>query len=95
MPPEPVADFQSSPDAPTKPGVYWFHSETTSREMLVEARVTNGELTVWWHSEDQPITKLKGHWRGPIPPLFGQAARNPTEDCLMHFCPARTKSDKA
>ena len=60
-------DFHGGPEAPTKPGVDWLHSETTSRALLVEVRVTNGELTVWWHNENHPVTTLKGHWRGPIP----------------------------
>ena len=51
---------------PTQPGVYWFQPETTSRAMLVEVRMTNGTLTVWWPNEDQPVAKLKGHWPGPI-----------------------------
>lgn len=25
---------------PTRPGTYWFHSETASREMLVEVRLS-------------------------------------------------------
>ena len=66
-----TADVHNGPEAPTKPGVYWFHSETTSRAILVEVRLTNGELTVWWPNEDQPVTALKGHWRGPIPPSPG------------------------
>ena len=75
MSPASKAEFHSGPEAPTKAGVYWFHSETTSREMLVEVRVTNGELTVWWPTEDQPVTNLKGHWRGPVPPSSGPGSR--------------------
>ena len=75
MSPASQADFQRGPEAPMTPGVYWFLSETTSREMLVEVRVINGELTVWWPNDDQPVTKLKGHWRGPIPPSAGPGSR--------------------
>jgi len=64
-------DLQGSVAPPTRPGVYWFQSETTSRAMLVEVRVTNGELTVLWPNEDQPIANLKGRWKGPIPPSSG------------------------
>jgi len=64
----PEANLPSSPEAPTTPGVHWFQRETTSRAIMVNVRVTNGELRVWWPNDDQPITKLKGHWRGPIPP---------------------------
>jgi hypothetical protein len=53
---------------PTKPGIYWFHSETETRAMLVEVRVTKGELTALWPTIDQSVTKLKGNWRGPVPP---------------------------
>ena len=59
------ADLRGGPDSPTKPGVYWFHSETTSRALMVDVRVTNGELTVWWPNQDQPVTKLKGQWAAP------------------------------
>jgi hypothetical protein len=60
---------------PTHPGWYWFQPETTSRILMVEVRMTNGELTVWWPNEDQPVTNLNGHWRGPIPPSSGPGSR--------------------
>jgi hypothetical protein len=50
---------------------YWFQSEPMTRAMLLDVRVTNGELTVWWRNEDQPVANLKGQWRGPIPPSSG------------------------
>ena len=46
--------------APTQPGAYWFQSEPMTRAMLLDVRVTNGELTVWWRNEDQPVANLKG-----------------------------------
>jgi hypothetical protein len=42
----PEADRRGSPESPMTPGVYWFQSETTTRAMMVEVRVTNGELMV-------------------------------------------------
>ena len=39
------ADLRSGTESPTKPGVYWFQSETMARALLVEVRVTNEELT--------------------------------------------------
>ena len=67
--------FHSGPEAPTKPGVYWFRSETAARAMLVEVHLMDSELTVWWPPrEDQPVAKLKGHWRGPVAPYLGQVA---------------------
>ena len=66
--------FWSGPEAPTKPGIYWFHSETGPRSMLIEVRVRNGELTALWPTIEQPVTKLKGHWRGPVPPYLEQVA---------------------
>ena len=65
--------MQNAP--PRQPGVYWFQSETMSRALMVDVRVTNGELTVWWPNIDQPISKLKAHWRGPIPPSSGPGSR--------------------
>ena len=74
MSPGSSADFHHGSESPTMPGAYWFQSETMAR--LVEVRLTNGELTVWWPpSEDQPLPKLKGHWRGPIPPSSGPGSR--------------------
>jgi hypothetical protein len=32
---------------------------------MVDVRVTDGELTVWWPTDDQPVANLNGHWRGP------------------------------
>jgi len=42
---------------------------------MVEVRVTNGELTVWWPNQDEPVTNLKGRWRGPIPPASGPGSQ--------------------
>jgi len=83
-------DFQSGPESPTKPGVYWFHSETASRAMLVDVRVANGELLVWWPNQDQPVTRLNGHWRAPIPPpLLDQVADSHSSiDRQYHHVPA-------
>ena len=65
----PKAEYHSGPGSPTTPGVYWFRSEPSSLERLVEVCLTEGELTVWWHNKTRPVTKLKGHWRGPIAPM--------------------------
>jgi hypothetical protein len=46
-----------------------------SRDMMVQVRETNGELTVWWPDKDQPVAKLRAHWRGPIPPSSGPGSR--------------------
>lgn len=51
------ADLASGTESPTKPGVCWFQNETPSRAMLVEVRVTNGELTVWWPTQEEPVAK--------------------------------------
>jgi hypothetical protein len=65
----PEADLQDSPNSPTTPGVYWYQSESMFWAVKVEIRMTNGELMVWWLTrQDEPAAKLKGHWRGPIPP---------------------------
>ena len=39
-----------------------------SREMMLEVRLKDGELTVG----DHPVANLQGHWRGPIPPSSGR-----------------------
>jgi hypothetical protein len=65
----PEADLRGDNESPTQPGVYWFQSETTSRAVMVEVQLTNGQLTVWWPPrQDEPVAKMKGRWRGPIPP---------------------------
>jgi hypothetical protein len=60
------ADLRSGTESPTKPGVYWFQSETMARALMVEVRVMNGELTVWWPNQDKPVAHLNGCWHGPI-----------------------------
>ena len=59
-------------DPPTQPGTYWFKREPSSREIMVDVRISDGELTVWWPNIDQPVTKFKASWRGPIPPSIGR-----------------------
>ena len=68
QPPPSEANFHSGPEAPTKPGVYWFHGETASNALRVEVRVTNGKLMVGWGNQDPPITKLtaSGQPNAPI-----------------------------
>ena len=70
-----VADLQGAMESPTKPGVYWFQPESLTRALMVEVRVTNGELTVWWPNQDVPVVNLKGRWRGPIPPASGPGSQ--------------------
>ena len=62
-------------EPPKQPGTYRFKREPTSREMMVQVRETNGELIVWWPDKDQPVAKLRAHWRGPIPPSTGSGSR--------------------
>ncbi len=65
------ADLGRGTASPTKPGVYWFQSETMARALMVEVRVMNGELTVWWPTQDTPVADLTGCWHGPISPSSG------------------------
>jgi len=65
------ADLRCGTESPTKPGVYWFQSETMARALMVEVRVMNGELTVWWPNQDKPVAHLNGCWHGPISPSSG------------------------
>jgi hypothetical protein len=62
-------------EPPTKPGVYWFQPETMPRALMVDVHVRDGQLTVWWPNETQQVAKLKGRWRGPIPPSSGPGSR--------------------
>ena len=62
-------------EPPKQPGTYRFKREPTSREMMVQVRETNGELTDWWPNIDQPVAKLRAHWRGPIPPSTGPGSQ--------------------
>jgi hypothetical protein len=68
-------NFRGGPESPTKPSVYWFQSETTSRPLMIKVRMTYGQLTVWWPNQDQPVATLKGQWRGPMPPSSGPGSR--------------------
>ena len=47
---------------------------TSPVKVMVQVHLTNSELTVWWLNQDTPVAKLKGSWRGPIPPSTGQGA---------------------
>jgi hypothetical protein len=66
---------QQTTTAPTQPGWYWWKRDGQSTEIMVEVRLTNGELTVWWPNQDTPVAKLKGSWRGPIAPSTGPGSR--------------------
>jgi hypothetical protein len=69
-------DLRGSSESPTTSGVYWFQSETMPRAVMVDVRVTNGELMVQWLTrEDEPVANLKGWWCGPIPPSSGPGSR--------------------
>jgi hypothetical protein len=59
---------------PTQPGAYWFQPKTVPRALVVDVHMREGQLTVWWPNKNQPVAKLKGRWRGPIPPSSGPAA---------------------
>ena len=65
------ATVQHATTSPTRPGWYWWKRDGESWEIMVLVRFTNGELTVWWPNRNVPVAKLKGHWRGPIPPSTG------------------------
>jgi hypothetical protein len=66
---------QWSTDLPTQHGAYWFQHESTSRMILLEARLRDGALMMGWPNHDQTVAKLKAHWRGPIPPSTGPGGR--------------------
>jgi hypothetical protein len=70
-----VDDATAVLKSPTKPGWYLFQDDPPLREVMLQVRETNGRLTVWWPNFDQPVAKLKGHWRGPIPPSSGPGRR--------------------
>ena len=67
-------------DPPTQPGAYWFQPETVGRALLVEVRLTEGQLTVWWPKTHQPVGNVNGRWRGPIPPSTGPGSRQMRTD---------------
>jgi hypothetical protein len=70
------ADRPGTTDSPTQPGVYWFQRDALSRAVMVDVRITDGELMVGWLTRpDEPVAKLKGRWRGPIPPSTGPGSR--------------------
>jgi hypothetical protein len=68
-------DLRGGSESPTQAGVYWFQPETMPRALMVDVRMTNGQLTVWWPNQDVPLTNLKGIWRGPIPTSSGPGSR--------------------
>ena len=60
---------------PTQPGAYWFQPEIKLKALVLDVHVKEGQLTVWWPNKNQPVAKLKGRWRGPIPPSSGPGSR--------------------
>ena len=50
-----------------QPGAYWFQGEPTSRAMLLDVRIRDGAMMVWWPNDDQPIAKLIGRLARPDP----------------------------
>jgi hypothetical protein len=62
-------------EPPTQPGAYWFQPETLPRALMGDVHARDGQLMVWWPNKAQPVAKLKGRWRGPIPPSTGAGSR--------------------
>src|SRR5262245_12623832 len=60
---------------PTQPGAYWYQPVGLAHVLLVEVRLTEGELTAWWADRPIAIAKLTGYWRGPIPLSTGPGSR--------------------
>ena len=60
---------------PTQPGAYWYRSERTGQEVLLNIRLKDGELLAWYLNEDTPVCEMKGYWRGPIPPSSGSSSQ--------------------
>jgi hypothetical protein len=71
-------DIRSGTESPTKPGIYWFQSESMAKALMVEVRMMNGELTECRPTQDTPVTNLTGCWHGPIPPSSGPGSRQTT-----------------
>jgi hypothetical protein len=68
--------LRGSPESPTTPGTYWFQSVSMFWAVMVEVRMTNGELLVWWPpKQDEPVANLKGRWRVLIAPSMGPGSR--------------------
>ena len=66
---QPISPFERLPGPPTNPGLYWFKGDTAWREMLVQVRLINGQLTMQRFYRDHiPVAAAKGHWRGPLRP---------------------------
>ncbi len=46
-----------------------------AKALMVEVRMMNEELTVWWPTQDKPVADLTGCWHGPIPPSTGPGSQ--------------------
>ena len=71
----PQAPLPRTTTSPTQPGAYWYQPVGLLTAKLLEVRLTNGELTVWWADRDIAIVKLRGYWLGPILPSTGPVRR--------------------
>jgi hypothetical protein len=90
-------NLRGTTESPTTPGTYWFQSETMPRAMMVEVRVTNGQLTACWPNLDVPVAKLNGHWRGPILSFSGPGdqVEDSTVDLVVAHAAKASRSKRA
>jgi hypothetical protein len=64
---QPLSPFERLPGPPTNPGLYWFKDNTGWREILVQVRFIDGQLTMErFYRDDVPVADAKGYWRGPL-----------------------------
>ena len=64
---QPLSPLERLPGPPTTPGLYWFKGDTAWREMLVQVRLIDGQLTMQrFNQVDVPVAATKGYWRGPL-----------------------------
>ena len=58
---QPLPPLENLPGPPTQPGWDWWKSDHQSREIMVQVRLTNGELTVWRANHDTPVATLTAY----------------------------------
>jgi len=73
---KPLPPLEILPGPPTQPGWYWWCDDRASRGIMVEVRLTDGQLNKQRFDQgDVPVADAKGFWRGQIPPSAGPASR--------------------
>ena len=68
---KPLPPPEILPGPPTQPGWYWFKGDPAMREVMVEVRLVDVQLTLnTFFRDDVPVSDAKRYWRSPLRPIL-------------------------